>query len=240
MRQHPPKTIAEFKQRFAELKKVIHKSTRRGDTGVGYTLENLLGIRENNSKVADMPFAELKAHREDSSSLITLFTFDDDVWKMERDKLLDQFSAESTKKRVYQDHKVEPRPSVEFQVFTGGSTQMNMKLFGDDESISLVSMTDGSKVAEWSLQALVDRFKEKFPALILVEAKKELGVGGGEHFRYLRAKYYHTTSPAKFRSALLNHTILLALRQGSSKNHGTGFRVRDTKLPELFEVSEDL
>jgi len=42
----------------------------------------LLGIAENNDAHPDIEGAELKAHRTNVNSLITLFTFNNKVWKM--------------------------------------------------------------------------------------------------------------------------------------------------------------
>jgi hypothetical protein len=53
-------------------------SKRKGDTGVGYTLEEELGIAENNVRIQDLIFegkkVELKAQKRSSISPVTLFT----------------------------------------------------------------------------------------------------------------------------------------------------------------------
>ena len=52
------------------------KSQRGGPTGIGYTFETLLGIKENNLPIPDIGGrVEIKTIRKDSQSLITLFTF---------------------------------------------------------------------------------------------------------------------------------------------------------------------
>jgi len=51
------------------------KSLRKGPTGVGYTVEKTIGIKENNIIIPDFGAIELKATREESSNLITLLTF---------------------------------------------------------------------------------------------------------------------------------------------------------------------
>ena len=49
-------------------------SHRAGDTGIGKTLEDELGIEENPIQAADLGSVELKATRKDSGSSLTLFT----------------------------------------------------------------------------------------------------------------------------------------------------------------------
>jgi len=76
-------TITQFKKAFEELKKKGWvESRRRGPTGVGHTLEQLIGLEENNIALPDLGKVELKAHRAKSSSMITLFTFNRKAWKM--------------------------------------------------------------------------------------------------------------------------------------------------------------
>lgn len=75
--------LKEFKEKFKEIKaKGFIRSTRRCPTGIGHTLETLLGIAENNIASPDLGKIELKAHRNTGNSLITLFTFNNKVWKM--------------------------------------------------------------------------------------------------------------------------------------------------------------
>jgi hypothetical protein len=42
-------------------------SMRKGNTGIGYTLETLLGIAENNIKLPDLGTIELKSKRKNAS-----------------------------------------------------------------------------------------------------------------------------------------------------------------------------
>ena len=71
------------KDRFGELLSKLQyvaakgwiATMRRGDTGVGYTLETLLGIRANSSRKPDFKGIEIKASRvRGSGKKITLFS----------------------------------------------------------------------------------------------------------------------------------------------------------------------
>jgi len=76
-------TIEEFQTKFREIKaKGFVPTTRKGSTGIGHTLETHLEINENNEARPDIEGVELKAHRSRGKSLITLFTFNNKVWKM--------------------------------------------------------------------------------------------------------------------------------------------------------------
>ncbi len=75
--------IEKFAVEFQKIKeKGFIPSFRKGPTGVGFTLEKELGISENNIALPDLQGAELKAHRSQGNSLITLFTFNKKVWQI--------------------------------------------------------------------------------------------------------------------------------------------------------------
>jgi len=56
------------------------RSIRKGDTGIGKTVEELLGIEENNQGRPDCTYqgkeVEIKCHRMNSNAMITLFTLE--------------------------------------------------------------------------------------------------------------------------------------------------------------------
>lgn len=68
-------TLDDF---IREYKRIINmgwiKAHRSGPTGIGKTLEDLLGIKENNLDMPDFGEYELKSCRIDSNSMLTMFT----------------------------------------------------------------------------------------------------------------------------------------------------------------------
>lgn len=74
---------ADFLQKKIEqIKKMGYvESHRAGPTRIGKTLEDLLGITENNIAGPDFSIYELKAMRKDSVSVLTLFTKAPMPWK---------------------------------------------------------------------------------------------------------------------------------------------------------------
>jgi len=101
----------------------------------------------------------------------------------------------------------------------------------------------GEIVAEWQLDELADRFLKKVPALILVSAFSEKR-GDIEWFKYTRARLLQGTSSRILREQIESGNILVDLRlhdKGTcARNHGTGFRVHESKLSLLFEKIEEL
>jgi len=65
----------ELTQKILEIKnRGFIKTHRLDDTGIGKTLEDLLGIEENNLRLPDVGDIELKAKRIDSQSMLTIAT----------------------------------------------------------------------------------------------------------------------------------------------------------------------
>ena len=68
-------TLAQLINRLKKIKKMgFIKTHRANDTGIGKTLEDLLGITENNLRLPDAGDIELKTKRVESKSMLTLAT----------------------------------------------------------------------------------------------------------------------------------------------------------------------
>ena len=68
-------TLEEFIERFTQIRDMGWITTHRaGRTGIGKTLEDLLGIAENNIQGPDFGDYELKSARKNSNSMLTLIT----------------------------------------------------------------------------------------------------------------------------------------------------------------------
>ena len=224
--------LNEFKKAFAKLKKQGWvQSERKGSTGVGHTLERLLGLKENNIAIPDLGTVELKAHRIGSSSMISLFSFNRKAWKM---KPLDAI-------RQYGTPDVNGRMGLYFTMSrTPNSTGLFLHLETDTISVRHIS---GEIIAEWQIEALANRFVQKLPGLVLVSADSEIR-GDIEWFKYERARLLTGTSPEIIRQQINEGNIRVDLRLHdkvtSARNHGTGFRAREDKLLFLFENIEEL
>lgn len=93
--------LAEFRQRFQALKaRGYIRTKRKGPTGIGYTLETELGLRENNIAEPDLDAIELKAHRSNTSSLITLFTFNRKAWQIPPLDAIKKYGSEDKNGRL--------------------------------------------------------------------------------------------------------------------------------------------
>mgnify|MGYP005853960303 FL=1 len=225
-------TIEEFKEKFKEIKgKGYIPTTRKGPTGIGHTLETHLGISENNEAHPDIEGAELKAHRTKGNSLITLFTFNNKVWKMPPLDAVKKYGSldKDGRQGLYYTMSLKPN-----------SAGLFLDVQQSEISVRHIS---GQIVATWQLQTLADRFMQKMPALLFVSAFTEER-DGLEYFHFYRAQLMKGTSPELLANQFREENILVDLRlhdKGTmARNHGTGFRTYEDKLPLLFQSIIDL
>lgn len=225
-------SIEEFKERFDEIKsRGWIPSKRRGPTGIGQTLEQLLGLSENNIALPDLHEVELKAHRIGSSSMITLFTFNRKAWKMKPLEAIRKYGTPDINGRMGLYFTMSPKP-----------TGTGLFLHTENENIS-VRHISGEVIAEWLLDSLAQQFIKKLPGLVLVSALSEMR-GDIEWFNFTRAQILTETSPEIIREQILAGNVLVDLRlhdKGTSaRNHGTGFRAKEDKLLLLFRNVKEL
>lgn len=227
MAKHKKLTIERFRTRFVQVKeKGWVKSKRKGPTGIGHTLERLLGVKENNIALPDLGTVELKAHRIGSSSMITLFTFNRKAWRINPHTAIKKYGTRDDNGRLG-------------MYFTMARTPNSVGLFLNiDETNISVRHVSGEVVAEWQLETLAERFMQKTPGLVLVSAFSEMR-GDSEWFKYDRAQLLTETSSDIIHNQLVSGNILVDLRlhdKGTSaRNHGTGFRAKEDKLTLLFK-----
>jgi hypothetical protein len=231
MSQHQM-TLDEFIKAFAKIKSQGWvKSERHGSTGIGQTLEKLLGISENNIASPDLGEIELKAHRINSSSMITLFTFNRRVWKMKPLDAIKKYGSPDENGRLGIYYTMSKNPN---------SKGVYLQIKDDIVSVQHIS---GEVIAEWHIDALVERFMNKIPAMIYVNAQSKIEENK-EWFKFETAKLLSSTSERVIREQINQGNILLDLRlhqkTTSARNHGTAFRVYEEKLPLLFETIVDL
>jgi hypothetical protein len=216
-------TLREFQKSFAKLKALNWvKSERRGPTGIGQTLEKLIGLSENNIALPDLGKIELKAHRINSSSMITLFTFNRKVWKMRPLEAIKKYGTPDEDGRLGLYFTMSPTPN---------STGLFLHIESETISVRHVS---GEIIAEWQLQTLAERFIKKIPALILASAFSEMR-GDVEWFKFDRAQLLTGTSAEIISSQIYNKDVILDIRfSPRTKNNETKFVANDQRLQWLF------
>lgn len=213
-----------------KLQKIKEKgfipSLRKSNTGIGYTLETLLEVKENNIKLPDLGTIELKSKRKNVTTPVTMFTFNSGVWKLSQKETIEKYG--------YQDKK--NRQALKCFVTTSVNPQ-GLYLNVENDKLKLFH-TDGTAIAEWQGADLVRYFNAKMPslALVLADARK---VDGKEEFHYEEAFLLTDPTEDTLLKSIEEGIILVDLRMhlnpsGSVRNRGTAFRVKEVNLASCF------
>ena len=225
-------TKQELIKKLVKIKKMgFIKTHRAGDTGIGKTLEDLLGIKENNIPLPDIhEIAELKACRKSAKSMLTLFTLEPLPKGGDRDRfLLDNFGYS---KRDNQRSK-----ELHSTISCGRYNNQNLKLLVEKDKVRVQGERRRLNIY-WDMESLEEKFEDKLPALVYALADTKI-INGDEHFHFDEAYFLGDFNFELFKKRIRNNDIVVDLRMyyrpdGSVRNHGTAFRVKINKLDDCF------
>ena len=246
--------ITPLKEKLSDINRMGYiVSLRKGNTGIGYTLETVLGVvennlrspdlgnielketvlgvAENNLRYSDLGNIELKSRRIKSTSLLTMFTFNDSIWKIEQEELIKQYG-------YYKDGR--------WALYTTVKNKPNNRGFYvkvEQDTVRLYH-EDGLCAIEWQVDSLIDDLKKKLSNVLLVEAESRKS-GGQEEFWYKEAYLLTGVIVEKFLEYIKNGPIVVDLRMhiaknGVVRNHGTAFRLHRRYWDSCFNNMEKL
>jgi len=245
-------TLEEFIERMKVIKaKGYVRTHRKGPTGIGKTLEDLLGIKENNIHRPDFGIYELKASRKMLSgiatqSMITLFTKSPEP-KKANTYLLNKYGYVT---RHSGGRKILHETLFMIHFTRINNTSLSLKVEADSKKIYIVAKRDDiEKIKEynsvyWPREILQKRIESKMKNLVYVKANYR-GQGENEEFWFNEAYLLSGSSYDKFLELLRSGDICVDIRigqypNGKTHDHGTGFRMNKLKLDLLYSKRERL
>lgn len=221
-------------------------SLREGPTGVGFTLETMLGIAANSSKDPDYKGIEIKAGRATISgkktSRTTLFSKTPDWSKSTVSNglgLLNKYGyiGDTGRLQLYCSLKNKPNSLGHY-----------LEVQADDQAIhsmhqNLTSGTPASKVLYWCLDDLRNALLHKHKETFWVNAISRSNNSKNEEFLY--KEVIHTKEPLlanmaeMFRLGHIEldyalHSLKNAAGNPISRDHGYLFKIWSENLPSLF------
>jgi len=226
-------TLNQLKKKLKEIKSLGFVKTHRvGDTGIGKTLEDLLGIKENNIPLPDIgEIAELKAYRKSALSMLTLFTLEPRPKGGDRDRvLLDNFG--------YSKRENGRSKELHSTLSCKRYNNQGLKLKVEKDKVRVVGKGRRLNIY-WDMEDLERKFEAKLPALVYALASSK-EIRGVEHFHFNEAYFLEGFDFGHFKSMVRKDAIVVDFRMyyrpnGSVRNHGTGFRVKIKQLYNCFE-----
>jgi len=227
----------ELIKRLREIKERGYiKTHRTGNTGVGKTLEDLLGITENNIPGPNAAMIELKSERKNTSSMLTLFTKSPLPPKANA-VLLERFGYKSARG----NERKELHTTVNAKEFNTLKGTPGFKIDIQKDRINLIT-AEKEVVGYWDKETLKNSFERKLPKLLYVKADAK-GTGANETFHFNEAWLLSGFDFENFIHLLKEGVIFVDIRigqyqDGRPHDHGTGFRVFPDKLDLCFSHRE--
>ena len=238
--------------RFREVKSMGYiPSHRTSDTGIGKTFEDCVGVAENNINAPDLFGFEIKAHRENSSSYVTLFTkrpsFPDDANSILNTKFGTPYpnnpSLNSLHTSMFANKGNTYMGKYSFQLCVDQEAKKILIQVSDLQSGNILD-----KSAGYTFEEIEETLKNKLENLFYVSAKRQKS-GGTELFLFHKADVYMHPSIERFINLLQEGEIMYDIRIGSYKSganygkahdHGSGFRILPQSLGKLFTYHEEI
>lgn len=248
----------------AALREICSKgwlpSKRQGNAGgVGNTLEDLLGIEENNLPIPNAAEWELKCQRSNTSSLTTLFHTEPSpqALKLVPKMLLPLYGwphelagieYPPTEKSFRQTIHGLSRSDRGFIVKIDRNNKKVVISF-DSKKVdsrhnewlksvaSRVGLGELNPQPYWGFDDLFHKAGTKLLNCFYVTADSKK-VGGIEYFNYSTILQLQKFSLDKFLTALERGDLLVDFDARTGHNHGTKFRLKQEKLPTLYDYVE--
>ena len=222
-----------------------HPADVTADTGIGRSIETLLGIDMNCSKLPDYKGIEIKSYREKRPSIRgTLFTQVPN-WKMSALKsakeIVQRYGYLSGGILTYQNTLRSPSPNSQSLALT--LYQLERILAIEEKKINVTKkgvkiFPKVADVAVWQLETLHNRLLEKHHETFWVEVESKIA-NGKELFRPIMAE--HTKNPivSQFDNLLDIGYITVDLLLCRPSGHGdtVSFKIKKRAMPMLFPES---
>lgn len=239
-------TLNEFIKEYTKICNMGWITThRQGPTGIGKTLEDLLGIPENNIDGPDFGDYELKSCRLGSNSMLTIFT-----------KTPQPQGAANTLRLTFgyssaaydNDEKVLHSTLSADRYVSIADTGRSLIIVCDPEKISIVA-ENGKSYAYWTRDQLKKAFEKKYKNKFVYAKAESRGSGAGEQFKFVAAYEVSGFDYDAFVKLLEQGKIYIDLRigqyhggvkNGQTHDHGTGFRIKENDQPLLFKINRQI
>ena len=236
-------TLDDFIKEYRKICEMGWITTHRaGPTGIGKTLEDLLGIPENNIDGPDFGDYELKSCRLDSNSMLTMFTRAPQPARANTYLRL-KYGYSSG---AYDNDEKVLHSTLSADRFTPiADTGHSLKISCDVDGIYILS-ENGIENVFWSRDALKKCFEKKYKNKFVYAKAQSRGSGASEQFKFVEAYEVSGFNYEAFIDLLEEGKIYVDLRigqyhngpnKGKTHDHGTGFRIKEIDQPRLFKIN---
>lgn len=229
--------------------------------GIGNTLEQLLGIEENNLPIPNAAEWELKTQRLNTKSLTTLFHLEPSpqALKFVPSMLLPKYGWKHQNAGIkYPDNELSFRQTINgmaasdrgFKIVVSTAEKkilvsFNSQLVSSKHSAWLKSVETRIGLGElnpqpyWGFSDIAAKAGTKLHNCFYIQAKVQRQ-NGIEYYHYQKIFQLSGFNFEGFLNGLLQGFVLVDFDARTGHNHGTKFRLRQNRLPDLYQVSEEI
>ncbi len=217
------------------------KTHRDGDQMLGNAFEDIIGLLENNYPQADWNGIELKVHRNETNSMVSLFSKSPSFPKKANSELRIKYG-------ISDNEFVLPKlfTTISCQSYNTHRKGFGFKLEPDIPAQRLhllIKDLSTDKVINdpvfWNFDALKKQIERKISKLALIfgDNQKENGLN---FVRFTKMELYSNITFERILKGIENNDITLdirlgvyssGLKRGKNHDHGSGFRIKHQKLP---------
>ena len=233
---HLDAPLCELLSRFDKFQGTWVDSLRTGDTGIGYTLESLLGIQENNDMKADFLGIEIKSKRkkENQSTAhgkLNLFQQGPE-WA----------SKKSAVERIQEIGLLNANGLYScYSQVTTKPNNLNLALLPDASDLKVDLKKNDVAIGHWLNTTLEARLMEKHTRAVFVLASEKI-TKTRNAYCYDELIYCEQPSINRFMDLISKNQLVFEFtmsqkENGSVRNHGYPWRLnREDLLDQLFAV----
>lgn len=225
------------------------KSNRKNNTGIGKTFEDYIGVVENNLEEPDLAGFEIKSHRAEAASYVTLFTKAPNFPARANAYLNSRFGT------PYEENPNlnKLHTSMFATRFNTYSGKYSFRLINDKDmrvlKIGVYDINTHKLIddrAGYTYECLGKVLRKKLKNLFYVSAERRFS-GLTEEFYFNHAEIYTEPSLGKLIELIDKGLIMYDIRIGSYQSgtnygkphdHGSGFRILEQNIHLLYDNKE--
>ena len=226
-------------KRRGYIKSIRPDATKQNDGAVGNTLEEALGIKENNKRLPDYKGWEIKSHKITSQSYITLFSrtpdseYKDGYMNKRWGKLDDEYPHIKVLRTSIYAH----RHSEIYR-----KHKLKLKIDRRKKKIFLIDINNPDEKVYWKFDSIKQSAVNKIKNMIICTAQSKV-MKNKMYFKYINTRLLISFDFNKFIKLLENGVIrydhrLGIYRSGKKKgephNHGGGFRIHPQYVHKIY------
>lgn len=227
--------------------------------GVGNTLEDLLGVPENNIPMPDFGAWELKSQRDSTSSLVTLFHTEPEP---RHAHIIPQILLPIYGWRHQEAGTTYPETERSFRQTISGVnySDRGFKVFINQHAHTIYVDMDAQHIDHrhiiwknevmrrvdnrqnltvqpyWTFDSLNTKLQTKLHNLVFVRAETKID-NNTEWFRYNHIHVFIQPTLERFLNLLQEGVLFVDFDARTGHNHGTKFRIKSERLTDLYSIN---